>query len=211
MQKNVNSGTAGFLLHIDYFRVVNNAVCYTHSLTANVFQAESVQRPMTLKPELKLPEQKIASLSFCDTSPKAFGNWVAHLPVANIGETSRQLYHAIIELNQLIIPPAQRLQLLELIRPRITFICHELSRHYLGLSIALPEKQRKVANLSQALQLHLASGYKTVLIEQLDAGSLDKNRKTTATSCHRIISELSCTILRAHQLYCASPAGSWLD
>lgn len=166
---------------------------------------------MTLKPDLTLPEQKIANLSFCDATPKSFGRWVSALPVANLGETSRQLYHAIIELNQLIIAPQQRLQLLELIRPRINFVCRELSRHYLGLSIALPEKQRKIANLSQALQLHLASGYKTTLIELLDAGPLDKYRKAITTACHRIISDLGHTLLRAHQLYCPSPARSWLE
>src|SRR5690606_22032961 len=39
------------------------------------------------------------------------------------------------------------------VRDRIHFVCNELSRHFLGLAIALPEKQRKIANLTQALQL----------------------------------------------------------
>ena len=165
----------------------------------------------TLKPDLKIPEQKIASLSFCETTPKAFKDWVKQLPMANIGEASRLLYHAIIELNQLFIPHAQRLQFLELIRPKIHFVCEELSRHYLGLSIALPEKQRKIANLSQALQLHAASGYKLCVMECLDSGGVDKHRKTLATAIHRATSELSATILRSHRLYCPSPAHSWLE
>jgi len=164
-----------------------------------------------LKPDLKVPEQKIASLSFCETTPKAFKDWVNQLPMVNVGEASRQLYHAIIELNQLFIPHAQRLQLLELIRPKIHFVCEELSRHYFGLSIALPEKQRKIANLSQALQLHAAAGYKLCVMECLDNGGVDKNRKALATAMHRAISELAATILRSHQLYCPSPAQSWLE
>ncbi|MEX0606159.1 MAG: GTPase [Marinobacter sp.] len=131
--------------------------------------------------------------------------------MANIGEVSRQLYHAIIELNQLFLPPHQRLQLLELIRPKIHFVCKELSRHYLGHAIALPEKQRKIANLSQALQLHLANGYKACLLELLDSGSIDKNRKLIGICSHRTLSELGATIVRAHQLYCPSPARSWLE
>ena len=165
----------------------------------------------TLKPDLKVPEQKTASLSFCETTPKAFKEWANLLPMANIGEASRQLYHAIIELNQLFISHAQRLQLLELIRPKIHVVCEELSRHYLGLSIALPEKQRKVANLSQALQLHTAAGYKLCVMECLDNGGADKNRKAITMAMHRAISELAATILRSHQLYCPSPAQSWLE
>jgi len=100
-----------------------------------------------LKPDLRVPEQKTTSLTFCDTAPKPFRKWAKQLPMANIGEASRQLYHAIIELNHLSIAPRQRLQLLELIREKIHFVCNELSRHYLGLAVALPEKQRKIAPL----------------------------------------------------------------
>ena len=164
-----------------------------------------------LKPELKVPEQKTASLSFCDTTPKAFRAWVDQLPMANIGESSRQLYHAIIELNHLFLTPQMRIQYLEAIRGSIHFVCNELSRHFLGLAVALPEKQRKIANLTQALQLHLASGYKLCLLEYLDNGGLDKNRKHIAIAIHRAISELAATIVRSHQLYCPSPAHSWLE
>lgn len=163
------------------------------------------------KPELTVPEPRIASLSFCDSSPKAFRRWVDRLPMANLGELSRQLYHAIIELNQLFCSPTQRLQLLELLRPRLRFVCAELSRHYLGMAIALPEKQRKIANLSQALQLHLASGYKLTLMELLDSGNIDRQRKPLAQACHRALTELGATILRSQQLYTASPAGSWQE
>ena len=163
------------------------------------------------KPELTVPEPRIASLSFCDASPKAFRRWVDRLPMANLGELSRQLYHAIIELNQLFCSPAQRLQLLELLRPRLRFVCAELSRHYLGMAIALPEKQRKIANLSQALQLHLASGYKLTLMELLDSGNPERQRKVLAQACHRALTELGATILRAQQLYAASPGGSWQE
>ncbi|RBW48380.1 GTPase [Marinobacter sp. F3R11] len=166
---------------------------------------------MTLKPDLRVPEQKTSSLSFCDTTPKAFRTWISQLPMANIGESSRQLYHAIIELNHLFLAPQQRFQFLELIRKKIHFVCDELSRHYLGHAVALPEKQRKIANLSQALQLHLASGYKLCILEALDDGGLDKNRKLITTAIHRAISELASTILRSHQLYCPSPAQSWLE
>ncbi|OZB14133.1 MAG: GTPase [Marinobacter sp. 34-60-7] len=164
-----------------------------------------------LKPELKVPEQKTASLSFCDTTSKAFRTWIEQLPMANIGEVSRQLYHAIIEINQLFLPPQQRMQFLEIVRDKIHFVCNELSRHFLGLAIALPEKQRKIANLTQALQLHLAGGYKLCLLEFLDSGSIEKNRKPVATAIHRAISELAATIVRAHQLYCPSPPQSWLE
>ncbi|MBS3804045.1 MAG: GTPase [Oleiphilaceae bacterium] len=165
----------------------------------------------TVKPELSVPEQKTATLSFCDDNPKAFSAWAEQLPLANVGEASRQLYHAVIELNQIFIPALHRLTLLELLRPKIQFVCSQLSRHYLGLALTLPERQRKIANLSQALQLHLAYGYKLCLLELIDHGGMNKHRKSLALSCHRAVTELGATILRAHQLYCPSPTRSWLE
>lgn len=163
----------------------------------------------TPKPDLMLPEKKRQRLSFSDASPKAFQHWVDSLPMGNVGEASRQLYSAIIELNQLELPPPQRLQLLELIRPGIHHTAEQLEQHYLGHPITLPEKQRKIANLCQALQLHLAQGYKQALMELIEKGAPDKQRPVLALAAHRAISDMGAGILRAAQLYSASPLRCW--
>jgi hypothetical protein len=163
------------------------------------------------KPELTVPEQKTAALSFCDATPKAFREWAESLPLANVGEAARQLYHAVIELNQVFIPTVHRLQLLELLRPKVHFITSQLSRHYLGLALTLPERQRKIANLSQALQLHMAYGYNLCVLELIGHEGVEKHPKWLALSCHRALSELAATIVRAHQLYLPSPPRSWLE
>jgi hypothetical protein len=158
---------------------------------------------------LQTPEQSITTLSFCESSAKDLSAWVEQLPMANIGETAKRLYHAIIELNQLITAPANRLQLLETIRTPLHFVCRELSKHYLNQAIVLPEKQRKIANLSQALQVHLATGYKIALMDCYHAGGADKHKKLMAQAAHRVTTELGYTVLRACQLYCASPDRVW--
>ena len=103
------------------------------------------------------------SLSFCNASPRDLKTWIAGLPKANIGETARQLYQALVELNQLLTPADNRLQLLELLRPEVHFVCQQLERHFLNQAIVLDERPRKVANLCQALQNHLAIGYKLIV------------------------------------------------
>jgi len=163
------------------------------------------------KPDLALPEQKLSSLSFCEASPRVFREWVEGLPIANVGESARQLYHAVIELNQLDITPALRMKLLGQLRPQLNFICDQLSQHFLGRSIALTEKQRKVANLAQALQRHLATGYKIVVSQLADTPNPDKQKMANAQACHRAISSLGSTLLRASQLYAPSPGGTWYE
>src|SRR5690606_31592701 len=160
---------------------------------------------------LTVPEQKLTALSFCEATARGIEMWVKGLPMANIGETAKRLYHAASELNQLIIAPNTRFQMLETIRPPIYFVCQELAKHFLNQGVVLPEKQRKIANLAQALQLHLANGYKVVLLDGLGQAQSDKVRKILPIACHRAISDLAQTVLRSAQLYCNSPPQVWLD
>jgi len=168
---------------------------------------ESKENPINIT----VPEQNIASLSFCETSVTALEQWVSELPMANVGETARQLYHAIIEINRLITTPPNRLQFLEVVRPAIYYVCAELSKHYINHSVTLPEKKHKIANLSQALQVHLASGYKEVIVDSQNLPKSEKQKKILATACHRMINEYSRTVLRSCQLYCPSPMKVWLE
>ncbi len=160
---------------------------------------------------LTVPDQKLTALSFCEATARGIEAWTKGLPMANVGETAKRLYHAVSELNQLIIAPGTRFQMLETIRPPIYFVCQELAKHFLNQGVVLPEKQRKIANLAQALQLHLANGYKVVLLDGLGQGQADKIRKVLPIACHRAISDLAQTVLRSAQLYCNSPPQVWLD
>jgi len=168
-----------------------------------------------LGPELELnisvSEQTLTSLSFADHTPVAIKKWVKDLPMANIGETSRQLYQAIIELNKLMIAPNVRSQLLEIMRKPIHYVCQELSKHFLNQSIVLTEKQQKIANLTQALQIHLANGYKAVMSDAISNISNVKTKKLFACAAHRMMSEYGRVLLRANQLYIPAPKDLWLD
>lgn len=162
-------------------------------------------------PHLTLPEQDLSSLTFCDATTKALGDWIGGLPLVNARETSRRLYHAVGELNRLKAAPQQRVALLELIDPPIHYACGQLAHHYLGHAASLTPKQHQVVNLAQALQLSLAAGYKQALTDLVSSGSAEKNQRLAAQCVYRAICALSSTILRSAQLYCPSPTGSWIE
>ena len=159
---------------------------------------------------LRVPQQTLDSLSFADSSEKGISQWIAELPKANIGETARQLYHGLIQLNQLRIAPDRRLAMLELIRPQVHYVCAALSRYYLGQSIVLEDRPRKVANLSQSLQNHLATGYKVVVMQEGDMKNRDRV-DDLSLAIQRAIRALGGPLLRAYQLYCPVADGIWLE
>ncbi len=164
-----------------------------------------------LELKLSIPEQTLVTLTFAEASQAGIEKWVSNLPVTNVGETSRLLYMAIRELNDLVVAPATRSKMLEVLRPSIHYICDALGKHFLGQPVVLPEKQQKIANLTQALQIHLATGYKVIMAELLSDLANEKSRKAFACAAHRMISEYGNVLLRSYQLYSAAPKNVWFE
>lgn len=160
--------------------------------------------------QLRVPTPNKQSLSFCNSTPRDLNRWLSDLPKANIGETARQLYQGLVELNQLDISGEERMRLLELFRPEVYFICRSLERYFLNKPIMLDERARKVANLCQALQSHLATGYKLVIREAVQNTSRDKGQ-LLAAALQRASHSLCLPLIRACQLYCPVPEGLWQE
>ncbi len=159
---------------------------------------------------LRVSTPKNQSLSFCDSTPRDLKRWIAQLPKANIGETARQLYQALVEINQLLTPSENRLQLLELLRPEVHYVCQHLEKHFLNQAIVLDERPRKVANLCQALQNHLANGYKLVIARNV-IKTTKESKQLLTIALQRAIHSLCGPLVRASQLYCPVPEGLWLE
>lgn len=159
---------------------------------------------------LRIPTPQKSALSFCDASPRDLKRWIANLPKANIGETARQLYQALVELNQLRSAADNRLQLLELLRPEIYFVCKHLERHFLNQAIVLDERPRKIANLCQALQNHLAVGYKLIVANLAPQNNGERN-PLLSVALQRATHSLCGPLIRSSQLYCPVPEGLWLE
>src|SRR5690606_5549359 len=172
---------------------------------------------------LKLPEQDLHALTLGSDQPRKLQVWVDHFPLMNMGETSRQLYQYLQELNRLPVDTRTRMQLLEIVRPAVLHVCDSLGKHYLKQSLVLPEKARRVASLAQALQGHLASGYKLVVargVARIQRMQQDGERErpqdreirlAIATALERAVAALGDTLLRCYQLYFPTPRHLWLE
>jgi hypothetical protein len=158
---------------------------------------------------LRAPTPSQNTLSFCEANPRDLKRWISTLPKANIGETARLLYQGMAELNQLVTPTENRLQLLELLRPEVYYVCKQLERHFLNQAIVLDERARKVANLCQALQNHLAAGYKIIVVRVASASR--EHSTALAIAVQRAIHCLFGSLVRASLLYCPVPDRLWLE
>lgn len=160
--------------------------------------------------QLRIPDLDRQSLSFCEATPQQLAKWIGSLPKANLGETAKQLFQCLVELNQLKTTGNNRMRLMELLRPEVLFVCKHLEKHFLNQSVVLEERPRKVANLCQALQNHLATGYKLIVVQE--ASNFGKGQaQPLATAIQRSLSSMFGPLVRASQLYCPVPEGLWLE
>ncbi|WP_439820548.1 molecular chaperone [Pseudomonas sp. HLG18] len=162
------------------------------------------------QPQLSAPIPALLRLSFCEATPRDLKRWIAGLPKANIGETARQLYQGLGELNQLLTPSDNRLHLLELLRPEVYFVCQHLERHFLHQAIMLDERSRKISNLCQALQSHLAIGYKQIVLRIAPKYTRDR-AALLSVALQRATHALKGQLLRATQLYSPAPEQLWFE
>ncbi len=162
---------------------------------------------------LKIPPQDLDILSFAQPNPKRVREWVEGLPQMNVGETAKRIYAAVQEISRLRTDSESRFQMLEAMRGPIHFVCNALSKHFLNKPVVLPAKEAKIANLAQALQNHLATGYKVVasqVLARCKAGDKEARRMCTR-ALHRAITEMNLVLLRSFQLYFPAPPGYWRE
>lgn len=161
----------------------------------------------------KLPPHDLEVLSFCAPQPKKVQAWVEGLPKMNVGESAKRLYAAIQELNRLKTDAETRFQLMEIMRGPIRFICESLEKHFLNKAVVLPPREAKIASLAQALQNHLATGYKAVSMQLLPrVKNMDKDaRRLSQKAIHRAVAEQSQVLQRSFQLYYPAPPNFWRE
>lgn len=164
----------------------------------------------------RLPAQDMARLTLVAATPKAVADWVTQLPMVNVGESARQVYQTTQEINRLMVDDATRFQLLEAVRPMVHYLCQALAKHYLNQSVVLSEKATKVAMLAQAMQNHLAAGYRLIVVNLVDrvtdTGRRDaESLRLLGQAVHRAISDITGTLLRSAQLYLHTPARLWQE
>jgi len=117
-------------------------------------------RLLALINKLVMPEQDLATLSFCGGSRDAqVQRWLQNLPLTQVQQISGIFYSALPEIGRLKTSPENRLAILERLRTPIHQCLEGLSRFYLNQPLILPQAALKTATIAQAIQKHLLNAY----------------------------------------------------
>ena len=144
-------------------------------------------------------------------TPKHVSAWIEQLPAANLGESSQNIYRLLVEANQTILEPDNRLSILNILEPAALNLIDALERQFINNHISLSDKQRKVAALVQALQTELSFGYHAVIESIMSEGVKRSNKKVLAHAICLATKFHGLVILRCYQLYASVPGRVWRE
>ncbi|MCK4742708.1 MAG: hypothetical protein KAT25_02685 [Sulfuriflexus sp.] len=158
---------------------------------------------------LAIPAQQSADKTSFDVRPKFMEKWITSLPMANLGETSRLVFKAVVEINRLDMPVQQRYKAMELLRKPCHYIVESLEKHFAGRPLPLNKRNRKISELARALLSELAVGYK-IIARQTETSSRP-DLKLLTSALHRAMSYQGLLLLRSYQVYAPYPRGIWKE
>ena len=147
-------------------------------------------------PNRALPDNKAFNIR-----PRKLSAWIDALPRANLGETAKQIYTVLQHTNQLAYPYQDRLRFLETIREPLEYVTRSMKKHFIGVSLPLPDKSYKIASITKELYSCMATGYKIALEDTLTNNLMIFDKKTLATLTHRSINYMGQNFLTAYQSY----------
>jgi len=175
-----------------------------HLINENVHMSEIVD----LK-GLAIPDQSAPIKTSFDVRPRLIEKWIVNLPMANLGETSKLVFKAVVEINRLELSIQKRFKALELLRKPCQYVVEALEKHFAGHPLPLNSRNRKISELSRAILSELAVGFK-VIARQIEA-STRPDLKLLTCVLHRAVKYEGQLLLRSYQIYVPFPRGIWKE
>ncbi|MDJ0739273.1 MAG: hypothetical protein QNJ91_06125 [Gammaproteobacteria bacterium] len=160
---------------------------------------------------LKIPSQSAPKADNMLLDPKETEAWFDALPMANIGETARQVYNTLIEFNRIELPDLLRAKTVEKFRPPVEYITSNLQKHYIDIGLPLSAKGWKTASLARELQKELATSYKIIVERMIGGDGSNFDRRLLVIALHRALHYLGQTLLQNALIYSAWPDGMWRE
>ncbi|MFO1256935.1 MAG: hypothetical protein U1E78_00665 [Gammaproteobacteria bacterium] len=153
-------------------------------------------------------QQDKAKSALLDMTPDHLAQWRNNLALSDIGVAAKKIYLVMHDMHSVQLEPLTRLEMMELLRPTVSFICTHLSKKIFEDSQPVAVKKNKIALLIQTLRLEAAEGYR-IVIDQLSSNRMHK--KMLLMAIYRLMTFQYKILSTSYQLYASPPEGLWLE
>ncbi|RKG35698.1 GTPase [Acinetobacter guerrae] len=160
-------------------------------------------------------------LSFSESNVKAVSDWVSSLSIMQLGDTSRALFSALIELSELNCSETLRFDLLQTMHPVLENVLASFEKHFFNQGLINTARNEHIIELAILLRKHFAGIYIDIVrrsTEQLEQNKFSvfalhkkKNLQTARTlAIFYGLRQLTELLYQEHMLYSEPMAGQWL-
>lgn len=146
---------------------------------------------------------------FIPLSERKAREWVAALPLADPGETTRRVFHGLVDLNRRALPPMTRVRISELLRPAVDMCLTALQRHLEGRAFPLTPKSQKIFELTQSLMLEFAGSYQLATLDMLT--KKEGSKKALQLAIYRALDYMGKVLLLTYSVYVRTRETLWHD
>jgi len=161
--------------------------------------------------ELSIPKQTATPEDSFLLNPREVKRWTEQLPVANIGETARQVYKTLASFNRMQIPTLTRAEIIELFREPVRYINTNITRHYINVGFPLSSKAQKAARLATELCNEVAISYKILFLEQVLGNEKNFNQKLVIVATQRALQYMKQRMFHNLLVYRNYQKGLWRE
>ncbi len=160
---------------------------------------------------LAIPEQNSSNTVTVELTPDQTREWLAKLTLLDTEDSLARIFQALHEFNRVPVKPGSRLRLLELYRTPIGFIGENIEKTLYDKYSPLSEKQSKITDLCRRVNMEMAYGYKSVVLDSAVMLRSGRTNNDLSTAIHRSIRYLTHALYNSALTYNSYPAGTWME
>jgi hypothetical protein len=156
------------------------------------------------------PQQKDSALANA-YEKGAVSQWINDLPAANPSLATRLFYDYIKACNAVDLSPAQRLEVLEILRPPFLQIEDYLRSRLLRSGFPKGENEQKIMDLIVSLERHFTIGY-WIIVRDLTKRDISWFQgRNTALALQRTLKGLADIVMHHYMMFLPIPDWVWID
>jgi hypothetical protein len=159
---------------------------------------------------LFVPDKEVSAW-VTETRPKEARAWLNSLPLADDGDSARDIYQALYTLNRLAVAPQNRLELMELYQAPVATVSSVLASQFRGLALPLAAELRQLAEFIRQLKMEMAIGYKCAINDLQTARMGWSRRQSWISASERAMWYLGEVLRNSYQVYMPPPPGVWRE
>lgn len=135
--------------------------------------------------------------------------WIDSLSIMDAGESTRRIYHGLVDFNRRMVPPLTRIRIAERLRPKFEILRLNLQRHLTCQAFPLSPRSQKISDLNQSLLLEYAGLYQLAALDMMNQDM--ERKKALQIAVYRVIDYLGKYLLGAYTVYARTRETVWHD